>query len=302
MVNAKVKASDVFFGIAAPSEHSFRNKILGLVSLLAPGIAIAILPLVIGIAALQGVKFDDLKLLQLLIIMFLVAGVGNMTNDIVDAERDKRKYPLRPLATGLISKSGAILYTAILSAIWIVMAIVSFNGLFLALVLVGLTANFVYSRYLRDKIGYLTVFLPQMLVPVAIWSAFSPATIVTPVPLLLALFMIVYTPVVQITHEGLDPTIPALFIRPRPTTERALYVASVIAVFFVGIAILLNAPLSWLFVVVLAVFAAAFLSQSRNLGDNRTREKLQKGFKMTIVGRYVFWLSIAVFAAFTWIK
>ena len=302
MVNAKVKASDVFFGIAAPSEHSFRNKILGLVSLLAPGIAIAILPLVIGIAALQGVKFDDLKLLQLLIIMFLVAGVGNMTNDIVDAERDKRKYPLRPLATGLISKSGAILYTAILSAIWIAMAIVSFNGLFLALVLIGLTANFVYSRYLRDKIGYLTVFLPQMLVPVAIWSAFSPGTIVTPVPLLLSLFMIVYTPVVQITHEGLDPTIPALFIRPRPTTERALYVASVIAVFFVGIAILLNAPLSWLFVVVLAVFAAAFLSQSRNLGDNRTREKLQKGFKMTIVGRYVFWLSIAVFAAFAWIK
>jgi 4-hydroxybenzoate polyprenyltransferase len=302
MVSEKVSASDVLFGIAAPSEHSFRNKILGLISLLAPGIAVAILPLVIGIAALQSVKFDDLRLLQLLVIMFIVAGVGNMTNDIVDAERDKRKYPLRPLATGLISKSGAILYTAILSAIWIVMAIVSFNLLFLTLVVVGLTANFVYSRYLRDNIGYLTVFLPQMLVPVAIWSAFSPETIVTPVPLLLALFMIVYTPVVQITHEGLDPTIPALFIRPRPTMERALYVASVIAVFFVGIAILLSAPLSWLFVVVLAVFAAAFLGQSRNLGDNRTREKLQKGFKMTIVGRYVFWLSIAVFAAFAWIK
>jgi len=302
MVSEKVSASDVFFGIAAPPEHSFRNKILGLISLLAPGIAIAILPLVIGIAALQSVKFDDFRLLQLLIIMFIVAGVGNMTNDIVDAERDKRKYPLRPLATGLISKSGAILYTAILSAIWIVMAIVSFNWLFLTLVVVGLTANFIYSRYLRDNIGYLTVFLPQMLVPVAIWSAFSPQTILTPVPLLLALFMIAYTPVVQITHEGLDPTIPALFIRPRPTTERALYVASVIAVFFVGIAILLSAPLSWLFVVVLAVFAAAFLSQSRNLGDNRTREKLQQGFKMTIVGRYVFWLSIAVFAAFAWIK
>ena len=302
MANAKVSGSDVFFGIAAPLEHSFRNKIVGLISLLAPGIAIAILPLVIGIAALEGVKFNDLRLLQLLVIMFLVAGVGNMTNDIVDAERDKKKYPLRPLATGLISKSQAILYTAILSAIWIVMAIVSFNWLFLALVLLGLTGNLVYSRYLRDNIGYLTVFLPQMLVPVAIWSAFSPGTIVTPVPLLLALFMIVYTPVVQITHEGLDPTIPALFIRPRPTTERALYVASVIAVFFVGIAILLSAPLSWLFVVVLAVFAAAFLGQARNLGDNRTREKLQKGFKMTIVGRYVFWLSIAVFAVFAWIK
>jgi len=299
MANAKVSASDVFFGVAAPPGHSFRNKIIGLIALLAIGIAIAVLPLVIGIAALAGVKFDDLRLLQLLVLMFLVMSVGNMTNDIIDAERDKTKYPLRPLATGLISKSEAVLYAAILSGIWIVIAIVFFNWLFLALVLLGLAGNLVYSRYLRDNIGYLTVFLPQALVPVAIWSAFSPETVLTPLPWLLALFMVVYTPVVQITHEGLDPSIPALFIRPRPTTERALYVASVIAVFFVGIAILLYAQLSWLFVVVLAVFTAAFLTQARNLGDNRTREKLETGFKITIVGRYIFWLSMAVFA---WIK
>jgi len=299
MANAKVSASDVFFGVAAPPGHSFRNKIIGLIALLAIGIAIAVLPLVIGIAALAGVKFDDLRLLQLLVLMFLVMSVGNMTNDIIDAERDKTKYPLRPLATGLISKSEAVFYTVILSGIWIVIAIVFFNWLFLALVLLGLTGNLVYSRYLRDNIGYLTVFLPQALVPVAIWSAFSPETVLTPLPWLLALFMVVYTPVVQITHEGLDPNIPALFVRPRPTTERMLYVASVIAVFFVGIAILLYAQLSWLFVVVLAAFTAAFLTQARNLGDNRTREKLETGFKITIVGRYIFWLSMAVFA---WIK
>jgi len=299
MANAKVSASDVFFGVAAPPGHSFRNKIIGLIALLAIGIAIAVLPLVIGIAALAGVKFDDLRLLQLLVLMFLVMSVGNMTNDIIDAERDKTKYPLRPLATGLISKSEAVFYTVILSGIWIVIAIVFFNWLFLALVLLGLTGNLVYSRYLRDNIGYLTVFLPQALVPVAIWSAFSPETVLTPLPWLLALFMVVYTPVVQITHEGLDPSIPALFIRPRPTTERALYVASVIAVFFVGIAILLYAQLSWLFVVVLAVFTAAFLTQARNLGDNRTREKMETGFKITIAGRCIFWLSMA---AFVWVK
>ena len=299
MVKAIVSTSDVFFGIAAPPEHSFRNKIVGLISLLAPGIAIAILPLVIGIAALQGVKFDDLRLLQLLIIMFLVAGVGNMTNDIIDAERDKKKYPMRPLATGLISKSEAVLYTAILSGIWIVIAIVSFNWLFLALVLLGLALNLVYSRYLRDNIGYLTVFLPQLLVPVAIWSAFSPDTILTPLPWLLALFMVVYTPVVQITHEGLDPNIPALFIRPRPTMERALYVASVIAVFFVGIAILLYAQLSWLFAVLLAVFTVVLLSLAKNLGENRSREKLETSFKVTMAGNFIYWLGIAIFV---WMK
>ena len=97
-----------------------------------------------------------------------------MVNDIVDAERDKAKWPLRPLATGLLSRSEAVLYTAILSAIGIVMAIVVFNWLFLALGLLVLAGNLAYSRYLRDNIGYLTVMLPLAFTPVAIWSAFSP--------------------------------------------------------------------------------------------------------------------------------
>ena len=60
-------------------------------------------------------------------------------------------------------------------------------------------------------------------------------------------------------QEALDPQVPTLFIRLRPTTERALYVAFVIALFVFGIAILLYAQLSWLFVVVLAVLTAWLL-------------------------------------------
>jgi geranylgeranylglycerol-phosphate geranylgeranyltransferase len=297
MKTTQVSASDVLFSIAAPSEHSFRNKVVGLISLFGVGIPITVLPLVITITTLAGVKFDDFRLPQLFVLTFLVIGVGKIINDIIDEERDKKKYPLRPLATGLISKPEAVLFAAVLSGIWILIAIVSFNWLFLILVLLGLVLNVAYSRYLRDNVGYLTVFLQQMLVPVAIWSAFFP--VLTPLPWLLALFMIVYTPVVQITHEALDPTIPALFVRPRPATERALYVASVISVFFVGIAILLYTQLSWLFVIILAAFAAVLLTQARNLGDNRTREKLQTAFKITILGRCIFWLSLAAFA---WIK
>jgi len=53
-----------------------------------------------------------------------------MTNDIIDAERDKTKWPLKPLATGLLSRSAAALYAVILSAIGIVITIVVFNRLF----------------------------------------------------------------------------------------------------------------------------------------------------------------------------
>ncbi len=219
-----------------------------------------------------------------------------MVNDIVDAERDKTKWPLRPLATGLLSRPEAVLFTAILSAIGIVMAIVIFNWLFLALGLLVLGLNFAYSRYLRDNIGYLTVMLPLALAPVAIWAAFSPDTILTPLPWLLAIFLAVYSPVPSMMQEALDPRVPTLFIRLRPATERALYVAFVIALFVFGVAILLYAQLSWLFVVVLAVLTVWLLIQARNLGDDRSREKLETGFKVTMASVALYWLSLAVFA------
>ena len=296
MANAQVSAADVLFYRNAPTERSFRNRIIGLIALPGVGTDIVVLPLAIGTAALAGARFNDLRLLPLLIIVFLALGVANMVNDIVDAERDKTKWPLRPLATGLLSRPEAVLFTAILSAIGIVMAIVIFNWLFLALGLLVLGLNFAYSRYLRDNIGYLTVMLPLALAPVAIWAAFSPDTILTPLPWLLAIFLAVYSPVPSMMQEALDPRVPTLFIRLRPATERALYVAFVIALFVFGVAILLYAQLSWLFVVVLAVLTVWLLIQARNLGDDRSREKLETGFKVTMASVALYWLSLAVFA------
>jgi len=296
MANAQVSAADVLFYRNAPTERSFRNRIIGLIALPGVGTDIVVLPLAIGTAALAGARFNDLRLLPLLIIVFLALGVANMVNDIVDAERDKTKWPLRPLATGLLSRPEAVLFTSILSAIGIVMAIVIFNWLFLALGLLVLGLNFAYSRYLRDNIGYLTVMLPLALAPVAIWAAFSPDTILTPLPWLLAIFLAVYSPVPSMMQEALDPRVPTLFIRLRPATERALYVAFVIALFVFGVAILLYAQLSWLFVVVLAVLTVWLLIQARNLGDDRSREKLETGFKVTMASVALYWLSLAVFA------
>jgi len=300
MANVTVSASDVLICRMAPAERSFQNRIIGLIALFGVGTGIAVLPGVIGVTALAGASFTDLRLIPLVLIMFLAAGVANMINDIIDAERDKTKWPLRPLAAGLLSGPEAVVYMAILSAITIVIALVVFkNWLFLTLGLVVLTGNLVYSQYLRDNVGYLTVVVPMALVPVAVWSALSPETVLTPLPWLLALFLAVEQLAAEITHEGLDPAIPALFVRPRPTTERALYVALVIAVFFVGVAIYVYAQISWLFVVVLAVLTALLLTLARNLGDNRSREKLESSFKVAMTGTTIYFLLLAVFA---WIK
>jgi 4-hydroxybenzoate polyprenyltransferase len=116
MANTRVSAADVLFGMAAPPERSFRNRILGLITLQRVGLCFIILSLPLGIAALAGARVN-LQLLLLLILAFLVCGVAVITNDIIDIERDKRKWPLKPLVTGLISKSEAVLYAVIVAGL-----------------------------------------------------------------------------------------------------------------------------------------------------------------------------------------
>ena len=105
-----------------------------------------------------------------------------------------------------------------------------------------------------------------------------------------------------------DNTNPTGRIRPhhsrplhpaRPTTERALYVMFAIALFFVGVAIYLYAHLSWLFVVVSAVFVAVNLPVAKYLGDNRSREELATAFKLGAASFSIYWLLLAVFG---WLK
>ena len=84
---------------------------------------------------------------------FLGGTAASMTNDIIDMERDKRKWPLKPLATGLISRSEAELYTVILTRLALVKAALVFNWLFTTLVLLALGLSYLYARYTRDNIG-----------------------------------------------------------------------------------------------------------------------------------------------------
>ena len=104
---------------------------------------------------------------------------------------------------------------------------------------------------------------------------------------------------VQITHEGLDPAIPALFVRPHPTTERTLYVVAILVMFLVGIAIFFYAQLSSLYLVALTTLVAWILIQAKNLGEHRSREKLQSAYKIIFVSISFYFLLTAIFV---WIK
>jgi heme O synthase-like polyprenyltransferase len=121
----------------------------------------------------------------------------------------------------------------------------------------------------------------------------------TPLPWLIVIFGAAWTAAVQITHEGLDPAIPALFIRPSPTAERTLYVVSVLVMFFVGIAILFYAQLSSLYLVARTILIVWILIYAKNLGENRSREKLESAYRIIFVSISCYSLLIAIFV---WIK
>jgi hypothetical protein len=70
MANTRVSAADVLSGIAAPPERSFRNRIVGFITLQRMGLCIAVLPFALGVAALAGARLN-LQLLPLVIVAFL---------------------------------------------------------------------------------------------------------------------------------------------------------------------------------------------------------------------------------------
>jgi heme O synthase-like polyprenyltransferase len=140
------------------------------------------------------------------------------------------------------------------------------------------------------------VIFPQVAIPVLVFIAVSPGTLSTTLAWFVFVYFVAAGLAIEITHEALDPTIPALFVRPRPTTERAIYVVAVIVMFFISLWIFLYAHLSWLYLVPVTVFTVWILTKAKVLGENRSREKLESAYKIiTIYFMCLFWLFTAFF-------
>ncbi|MFZ0011099.1 MAG: UbiA family prenyltransferase [Halobacteriota archaeon] len=287
-----VSVPEVLFGQAAPVERTFRNEIIGFISMQRLAIDVMSLPPVAAFFALAGGQVDA-RLFFFLLVAVLVAIATNIINDLADVERDKTKWPLRPLPTGLLSKRLAATYVLITAGIALVIAGMVFNSLFLVLALLELVLAAVYAGYTRDNIGHLTAAIPIALLPVVAWSAASPETILTPLPWLLALFCVPMSVTAQLFNEASVPG-PTLFVKFKPSTDKLLCVASAAMIFIVGTAIFLYAQLAWPFMAVLAAYAIWTLAQARNFGMPESAEKLQNALKVRSLWLIVLFLTVAV--------
>ncbi len=298
---SQVSVREVLLGWGAPNEVSPRNRIIGFIELQRPLInVIGFFPLVIAAAALAGGRLDDPRSPFGLVMVYFLVASSLIVNDLCDSERDKLKWPLRPLATGLISKTEATLYMFILAGLSFVIALVVFNWLSAAITFVIFILAYIYARYTRDNVGYLTVLIPGALIPLAVWAAISPGTIVTPVPWLLVALRGVYGMAVNTANEATDKVpVKPLFVHVRPFTEKVVYVTVLITSFFIGILIIYYAQVSWLYLIVLAVATAYAFTAVKSLGSQRSPKAVQKNVMIFAISTAVSLLGLAVFA---WIK
>ena len=298
---SQVSVGEVLFGWGAPTEVSLKNRIIGFISMQRPAITVIYsFPLVISTAALAGARLDDPRFPIGLVMVYLLMAANLVINDFVDAERDNRKWSLRPLATGLISKTEATLYIFILAGISFAIALAVFNWLSAAIIVLVFIAAYIYVRYTRDRIGYLTVVVCEALIPLAVWAAISPGTILTLVPWLLVALRGVYAVGINTANEATDKvSVKPLFVRVTPFVEKVDYGAAVIVSLFIGILLIFYAQLSWLYLIVLAVTTAWAFTAVKSVGTQRSPEAVGKNIMTFTLSMAISLLSLAVFA---WIK
>jgi 4-hydroxybenzoate polyprenyltransferase len=290
-------ATEVLFGHGAPTERSFRNQIIGFATLHRIGFNLLAFPAVVSVVALAGGSFNDPRLPTLFIVVLLFFISGNMIDDIVDRERDTSKWPHRPLATGLISTSVVTFYVITLVGIALLIGGLVFNWLFAATWFLVLSLTFVYSRYARDKIGHLTILLPEAFIPVAIWTAISPRTVLTPLLLLIVISLTAGGAAVNIINQAFYINKSAC--PTRSLRETAFYITSVLIGFVTCTGIFYFAQLPWTFMPILIVLTICALTMVRYVGKQRSPEMAKKAYMTWAALGTLFVLSLGFFY---WIK
>jgi protoheme IX farnesyltransferase len=295
----------VLDGPAACQTLHRRGRLSGFVSLVRP-IFFFLTPVnAAGAAVLAYGGFPPLvKCLAGFFAVAFASCAVNVFNDFIDKERDKKIWPGRAIPGGRVSPSEALalaISAAVLSLAltWLAFNTAAFTILAAALILGGL-----YSAYLRDKVGYLSLPLIVGLIYLGGWAAFSPGTLFHSIlPWYLFLLGTVWQAAHIMTYYPLHITLGekaplALFSRPSPR------VAVKMGLSFTGLAIalavllpLLALPVGELYLVIVAGAGAyAVLASFRFLRDVSNRRACLRAFTSLSIFRMA--VSMAILLSF----
>jgi protoheme IX farnesyltransferase len=165
-------------GLAAKEKYSSGDRILGFLVLIRP-IFFIMTPLNAAgavVLGLGGYPSWSQCLLGFCAVAFAGAAV-NTFNDYIDRERDRYLWQTRSIPNGRVKPGEVLALVAVLSAASLSMTWFLFNPLTFYILLLAVVLGFLYSAYLRDKVGYLSLPPIVGLIYLGGWAAFSPETL-----------------------------------------------------------------------------------------------------------------------------
>lgn len=253
-------------GLTSKKEYSAKDKLLGLLTLVPP-IFWFLTPINAASAvvlSIDGYPAWDKAIIGLVTVALAGWGV-NAFNHYLDRERDKTIWPERALPAGRVKPHTALISTILAFTCALLLSWFFFNPVNFVLLLLAIILGVLYSAFLRDRVGYLSLPPIVGLVSLGGWTAFSPETIFTlSLPWFLyflhfswqAGHIMVYYPL-HITNDAADRQSvkipPALFFVPSPRTAVAIGIAFVGLTLLLSILLPLLAPLGYLYLVLVIV-------------------------------------------------
>ena len=104
-----------------------------------------------GLIVLEAAAFSTLHIFIAMLATFLIIGAGNAINDYFDIEADKINKPLRPLPSGRIKRTHALVFSLALFALGIILSLLLNPLTFLIATFNSLLLIF-YSSSLQNKL------------------------------------------------------------------------------------------------------------------------------------------------------
>ncbi|MBN1188194.1 MAG: UbiA prenyltransferase family protein [Dehalococcoidales bacterium] len=261
----KIIRADFGSDLPSRSKYSVKEKLIGFLTLVRP-IFLLLTPINAASAAvlsIRGLPSWETCLVGFITGAFAAAGV-NIYNRFADRQRDNIMWPRRSIPSGRVKASKALAlallaYTAALALCWFYFNPTAFGILLAAIVLGSL-----YSSFLRDRVGYLSLPPIEGLIFLCGWACLSPQDVFTsPLPWYLYLLGLVwqsghimahYVLNVRFDPEGKPVVLtPALFSRPLPGMASRITLGFTLLLFVMSITLILLTPLSYLYLVPVAV-------------------------------------------------
>lgn len=116
-------------------------------------LALAVFAVIVG--ALVVGFYDPFQIFIAILVVFMISGAGNATNDYYDYKIDKINKPKRPIPSGRIKRKNVAIYAGSLYIIANLLAIIFLNIYMIALAIFNTIITFLYAGWIkRNPLGH----------------------------------------------------------------------------------------------------------------------------------------------------